>query len=558
MNDTQIFCSTCTGKFEVASKFKLKGKTGPSRVCFACIEKCQTESDTKALDSAKSNGSMPPPLRRPPSMVDTTESGNAGPGAGHGPSDSTPRGAATAAAAATVIIHPPEWVSAEDETECFHCHTVFKRKKHNCRACGRVFCPDCSTKINMPLEFLHKIKAGPTRVCNPCRFLIVSGSAILSVEPYRDQQMAPVPQAPREVPQTPSRRRATVSAQPENFLTVMWNEDKSFMAEVEITEDRSTLHVVHSKLLEARPELEDTDIVYLCRGKPIWREFWGMMKVKYLKPTVYVCRGDIETVLHELMVSGTLRSKSSTSKSSHSHSRHRNVNHDQHLASEPATSPIVTTTPGPVQSQESHAGQVDDIVVSAVISQPDTSVPANNMHAPEVDSKSTTPGKTSVAIDAAGAAEDILPPPPDPVIQCVSQSEQSQSESCTPASVTPASTDTDTGAAVSTAATAHHRHRHREYANVLYDFEPVQENQLMLVAGTRVRIIQRTQEKWWYGAISPLADTKHESNGVKKKQRGWFPASYVKLVVHKPQESSDSEAATATATAAEITAAQVP
>jgi len=61
----------------------------------------------------------------------------------------------------------PEWVPDKEAPDCHLCacqFNVFKRR-HHCRACGEVFCDDCSTnRITLPrLNYTSEV-----RVCNRC------------------------------------------------------------------------------------------------------------------------------------------------------------------------------------------------------------------------------------------------------------------------------------------------------------------------------------------------------------------------------------------------------
>lgn len=57
---------------------------------------------------------------------------------------------------------------------------------------------------------------------------------------------------------------------------------------------------------------------------------------------------------------------------------------------------------------------------------------------------------------------------------------------------------------------------------VLFDFEPEFENELKLRKGEKIEVIRTdlksSKDGWWFGM-----------NGLKKK--GYFPASYVELIV---------------------------
>ena len=63
--------------------------------------------------------------------------------------------------------YPPLWVPDFAVTHCMGCYVKFSlgRRKHHCRACGRVYCSDCSENlITLPHEQIFV----PSRVCRTC------------------------------------------------------------------------------------------------------------------------------------------------------------------------------------------------------------------------------------------------------------------------------------------------------------------------------------------------------------------------------------------------------
>ncbi|CBZ50749.1 lateral signaling target protein 2, related [Neospora caninum Liverpool] len=60
-----------------------------------------------------------------------------------------------------------DWVPSDEVTHCNHCQGLFSvtKWKHHCRACGKVFCGECSTmRIRLPdLGYFEKV-----RVCDDC------------------------------------------------------------------------------------------------------------------------------------------------------------------------------------------------------------------------------------------------------------------------------------------------------------------------------------------------------------------------------------------------------
>eukprot|EP00668_Euglena_longa_P004838 GGOE01005665.1.p1 GENE.GGOE01005665.1~~GGOE01005665.1.p1 ORF type:complete len:459 (+),score=93.32 GGOE01005665.1:52-1428(+) len=61
----------------------------------------------------------------------------------------------------------PEWVPDHEVDKCQDCQTPFSffLRKHHCRACGNIFCAQCSsTRIEIPHIYDHQ----PMRVCKQC------------------------------------------------------------------------------------------------------------------------------------------------------------------------------------------------------------------------------------------------------------------------------------------------------------------------------------------------------------------------------------------------------
>eukprot|EP01084_Bolivina_argentea_P161902 281777_1 len=59
------------------------------------------------------------------------------------------------------------WLPDDASKGCVGCSKSFSfsRRKHHCRACGRLFCSDCSTK---KVELPHMGLKGPQRACEYC------------------------------------------------------------------------------------------------------------------------------------------------------------------------------------------------------------------------------------------------------------------------------------------------------------------------------------------------------------------------------------------------------
>lgn len=66
---------------------------------------------------------------------------------------------------------PPAWVPDAEAPNCMGCQEpfTFVRRRHHCRACGKVFCNRCSNHL-MPLPIFGLDR--PVRVCNRCDLLM--------------------------------------------------------------------------------------------------------------------------------------------------------------------------------------------------------------------------------------------------------------------------------------------------------------------------------------------------------------------------------------------------
>jgi len=143
----ELFCSACTGKYHVPVIFRQKkNKDGPARVCHGCRDSCLAEKK-KAEFAAKGAVILEEKQKK---------------------------------------IYPPEWVPLETYVNCPKC---LKKggKAHNCRTCGKLFCSDCTRKMQVPPIYEKKKKAGPSRVCDECRFLIIGGAKL--VECSREEEL---------------------------------------------------------------------------------------------------------------------------------------------------------------------------------------------------------------------------------------------------------------------------------------------------------------------------------------------------------------------------------
>ena len=92
----------------------------------------------------------------------------------------------SASAASThAIMQPPAWVPDVAVSECTLCLATFGlfRRKHHCRACGKIFCGNCSRHQSTIPEFGY---FKPTRVCNLC----VQRASSLDTPPHSKKRPA--------------------------------------------------------------------------------------------------------------------------------------------------------------------------------------------------------------------------------------------------------------------------------------------------------------------------------------------------------------------------------
>ena len=72
-------------------------------------------------------------------------------------------------------VSPPAWIPDEAAAACMGCGDSFNllRRRHHCRACGKVFCGRCSGN-SMPLPHFNLDR--PVRVCNRCKLMLTPTS----------------------------------------------------------------------------------------------------------------------------------------------------------------------------------------------------------------------------------------------------------------------------------------------------------------------------------------------------------------------------------------------
>ncbi|XP_064604177.1 zinc finger FYVE domain-containing protein 9-like isoform X2 [Liolophura sinensis] len=100
----------------------------------------------------------------PPSYLDLEDSGSEGGAVGGAPAN--PRTSLGSVA--------PKWVPDAEAPNCMQCDSrfTFTKRRHHCRACGKVFCSTCCN-LKCKLEYMGSKEA---RVCVACHEAIVTGS----------------------------------------------------------------------------------------------------------------------------------------------------------------------------------------------------------------------------------------------------------------------------------------------------------------------------------------------------------------------------------------------
>jgi len=115
----QMYCSRCSHKFVVPDPFKKKNKKGAARVCYGCEEICRRVGKS-AVRSWSMKGQQ---------KLDKDQ------GKQH-------------------LIYLPIWEPAHTFKDCPKCKK--RGKGHNCRGCGRVYCSNCTVKLDVPEAFRIK------------------------------------------------------------------------------------------------------------------------------------------------------------------------------------------------------------------------------------------------------------------------------------------------------------------------------------------------------------------------------------------------------------------
>ena len=74
---------------------------------------------------------------------------------------------------------PPSWTPDDERNNCSRCDGPFTmlNRKHHCRACGKIFCSECSAHNGSIPSYVHKVYntngSRGLRLCSGCNTLII-------------------------------------------------------------------------------------------------------------------------------------------------------------------------------------------------------------------------------------------------------------------------------------------------------------------------------------------------------------------------------------------------
>lgn len=265
-----IFCDRCSGKYHIPLVFELKGKKGPTRVCYGCRDSCvaQRKKEQEQEKNPTTRGS-----------VLTLVAGTCD----HG----------------LEIAPPLEWADPVKISDCKKCRKK-TLKPRNCRLCGKCFCDKCSSKMSVPICFEKKQKTGPARVCDACRYQVYGGAKLV------DKLSSP----PLSAYSSPNRSFRALSNKPGFFAThagpsLPGVANKSTAASNSITiQSEEEFDSVSCHILITSPTMSLTEIdgqfkrvcplsysyVYVYREQVIPDTFYDMFKVSQLGNIIHIRR----------------------------------------------------------------------------------------------------------------------------------------------------------------------------------------------------------------------------------------------------------------------------
>ncbi|CAK8675675.1 unnamed protein product [Clavelina lepadiformis] len=96
----------------------------------------------------------------------------------------------------------PHWVPDQESPVCTKCRTkfTFTKRRHHCRACGRIFCSQCCSEKSK-LEYLNNAEA---RVCVRCYQAVLQADVLASTLMVQNDGVLMQPSSPIAVPGTSS------------------------------------------------------------------------------------------------------------------------------------------------------------------------------------------------------------------------------------------------------------------------------------------------------------------------------------------------------------------
>jgi hypothetical protein len=249
----EMFDERCTARYRLPEKFT-KGRTDPVRICFSCRNRCMAWRDQQL-------GVNLTDARRPLLKCDLV--------------------------AGVLAIYPPaEWTQADANDACKTCDRS-GLKRHHCLACGELYCNDCSSKMIVPDAFNKKRKTGPQRICDECRFLLISG-AVLSEPSAISDKRKPFRNVfdRRSVNSTVTTLPAVTPSEQSVVLRIVWHHSQAVMAEVKCGLNWD-LDVI-DKIVKSLDAVVDVAYVYTFQQKPIAVEHWTAFTAKILKPDLVI------------------------------------------------------------------------------------------------------------------------------------------------------------------------------------------------------------------------------------------------------------------------------
>lgn len=84
-----------------------------------------------------------------------------------------------------------------------------------------------------------------------------------------------------------------MTSSPELKLEVVWESSSDLVAKI-MAHPETPLRDIHRILVRNQPELLDEDFMYMLNGKPVFREFWEVVKAKHLMPFLILREGNIK------------------------------------------------------------------------------------------------------------------------------------------------------------------------------------------------------------------------------------------------------------------------